>query len=264
MSAALTLVNGLNGWLEYEVATSTANYGGNSYLDSYDNVIASMQFPINDPRNTSATKGLSHLSRFQEGHSFWDSFALDPTDDFAAGRITFAAMMMLSGVRRNLAYVHGGSEKGYLSWRQKHAGLAPDAIGRITGMFLRTSGGPPHGNTISERSVPAPTLEDLRGVIASAEVSTFITKEMLTFWAKSPRDPGMTRGAIESLQHEEAEYTKLVVSFAAFNAGLREGRLSRVPLLEPRSITTDPDVIYPFVRGFWDAYIPTPTPTQSS
>jgi hypothetical protein len=233
------LRTGINGWLTRESAQADRSL--NKYLSDYQEAMIGYRLPPGEPHNLSSAKIRAHTSRLHVTHPFWLSFAEFPESDFASGRLLFTTFMLLSGNRRRASYLEATSQTEYNMLRTLRAPLPNDYFDA----------------GLSRLGQGVPTLDDLRD-LADAAISSTPALEAAIHDAvlrDSPRD------ALEENERLGRDITELAIGIIAFAGAMRSG-IESVPVLEPRSITLDPAVIYPFVDGFWQHYTPSPVPSM--
>lgn len=206
-----------------------------------------MSFDPNDTQNVFATKSQAHRNRFLEEGPFWRGFADNPTDDYLTGKMLFACMMRISGMRRLESLLAEPDAKTYaINRRQKleipekpfHDALEATATHQL---------GPAYKGV----KIPRTPRIKLDSLITRREGSLAQEEKMLEFIAdraSNGLDIGKPRSESLWLAHQNQQMLLgLFTSMVLYSAQQRGGDIRTVPLLEPKSITLDPKVIYPFV-----------------
>jgi len=248
MNRVELLTSGINGWLLAEEVSSSGTdkqKSRNKYLNEYDKNVAGLLHSPLDPANLLASKTLSHVQRFAPNNEFWEAFEKYPEKDAAAAKMTFAVLMKLSGTRRRLSYIQAIDSQHYLELRAKKAALSPELIEERSKSVLS-----------DEVSIPR-----LRTLANSIMVSSVRADVEIHNWAIGSANA--YEAADSCLAMEQTYCLDFAIGITTFSAGLRGGDLSAAPVLEPRSISDSPGVIYPFVENFWDSYVPSQIPAES-
>jgi hypothetical protein len=244
--AAALLANGLSDWLRGEISNSTL--GRNRYLDDFEKFRSDLALPYDDPHNTVAQKNRSHHNRLVQWTSlFLQAYgeATPKTKDELLANQMFCAQMYLSGLFRTQCFMQARDQADYYERR-----LGGDYIGidleqtvsnRLNHLFVATP--PPEQfdqQTSSVKELAYTTL-------ALNEQQTHFIK---TLYESGHLDAGQQESSTISDGMElQRSWVNLVVDYAVFAASEHDGKLSTVPFLEPKSISDDPQIYYPFAEA---------------
>jgi hypothetical protein len=227
MKNAERLSGGLESWLVDE--RSSAEGMANRLFADYDRAAEGLKLPYEDPNNILASKAISHSQRFWSNH-LWVQGALEtPSHDYLAGRMMFACMMRVSGARNLIGHVLADNQEEFYSIRigtdkyRTTEEIITARVSELTGMHVN---------------------ED---VIAATNSKTMEVSES-TFRGLSGRDTRdvLTSQELNLARDFEKSTLDTLVDYAVFFSQFRQGDIQLVPSLEPKSITLEPAVVYPF------------------
>jgi len=262
MNTLYLLETSINGWLAAEEALASRPKTDNNrsaYLNDFNAVLKGLFSPPTETSNIFGQKGMGHIQRFSPNNPFWAWFEAEPVKDAAAGKMAFAALMKLSGCRRKLAYLNASDAENYQILRSDLAttptkfiaGRAEKILGQSYVSDSEIDG------LIHRDNVSVPFLREVANDIMTSALNA--DQEMHN-WASNPSPKDVATITEDAVMAEQNHCVDFLIGITALGASLRGGDIARAPVLEPRSITLDPAVIYPFVEGFWDHYVPTPLP----
>lgn len=239
MLSADTTTTGINGWLEYERGFNAIDADVYKFLNDYNEIAAQLLFPPDDSHNLNAQKSFAHTQRFMPNNPFWAWFESDPSNDEASAKMLFAAMMRLSGSRRRLSFVSATRAEDFVEQRRNITALPSEQI------------------TESLTKIDTAQAANINGLrkLADISITQGISVEDILY---DYRRGAVSRDdALKATQELDTSITDITVGLIVFSADIRDGNIESVPILEPRSITKNPQVIYPFTAGFWQSYTPT-------
>jgi hypothetical protein len=235
-----TITDTFSWWLTEEIANSDS--GRNAYLSDYGPQRADLFKPIEDPTNYQFQKAKSHHNRINSWVTAYADPKLRQDDDFTA-KIIFGCLMNVSGAWRKQCYLESEDMKDYQARRQ----------GAPAGVNI--------GNFVMQELDPSSTDsyisdEDFDALIRR----TRMVKSISLYHHKGAHRvvrgiPSDTEGAITSknrapvrnMEAVQRLWLGLAASHVVAAASVRDGDISKVPLLEPRSITDTTGLIYPFI-----------------
>lgn len=235
------IADGIDYWLKKEVGSSAT--GRNRYLDDFDEFRQSLDLPYNDHRNTLTQKNHSHYNRLVLWSGLFAEY--DDLDDSQKERVVaqqlFGAQMFLSGIFRIQCFLQATDQEDYYKQRLE---------GHYIGIDLE--------RTVSDRlaelfeTIPGPTdfnkpmsLQELKHhTLAMNEQQRHCIKDLCENGSQGAAQEGSP--AATAMTDVQKGWVDLIVDYIAFAASDGGGDLSTVPFLEPKSISDDPQIYYPF------------------
>ncbi len=226
-------------WLQDELVASRD--GRNSYLDGHE-VFRKALTLGNDPNNLDALKNSAHFSRFSNLLSLRQEGMIN---DFTLGKITHHALMFVSGGFRTNSYLLASNQGHYEELRFGRLNLPNGAstidINSTTSLVWEAC--TESGNEI--------TIEKFTDDANRANQSIYDGIQSMYQWIM---EGNATVDALEEdslpivLTHERQRLgLTLAVSHMALITLENHGDLSKIPMLEPKSITdVSPVPHYPF------------------
>lgn len=230
---AEVIARGLGGWLKKEVGSSAV--GRNQYLDDFEEFRSSLSLLYNNHNNSNAEKNRSHYNRLAQWTDgltrYYEGFDSEQRD-YALARQIFCAQMYLSGLFRAQCLMQASDQEDYYHRRLDGSFIGIDLEDTISARLDQSPAITPRLDEIAERTL---MLNDKQ--------QTYVEQLHLTGRDDAGRQTSPTVNTVLALQKE---WVDLVVDYAVFAANERGGKLSAVPFLEPKSISDDPQVYYPF------------------
>ncbi len=219
----------LDGWFEQEIDNS--NQGQNSVLNDWDNFQRGFSLPFG-PANPISAKANSHYNRlnvFTE-QAMQDSWYMN--NDIFVARQIFCAQMSAAGAYRWQSFMQATSIDEYHS-RRTHAPIGVDLTKIVSAQFDELA------------QIKLGEADILQATLQTNEASFKNTKHVVDH---GMNDTGKKFSpSVETLQNTQDDWIKLAASYFVYAARER-GSLQAVPLWEPKSISEDPQVYYPFNR----------------
>lgn len=209
----------------------------NKYLGDYLKGHEWLQMEYLDPLNLPASKHSNHHNR----QRFWgNAHEIEPDNDFAAGRHLFNILMQVSGLAKRLCYVKATSMEHYFGLKTDPGVIGIDPFPVVLGKIMtRQAATPPNLLALDVPELQTATLdqfseikEDFDGLRDDIEADF-----------GQPESP--TVGKLRAIQ---MKWVRLVTDGVLTLMANRDGRLIKVPVLQPKSISDEPEVYYPFDR----------------
>jgi hypothetical protein len=219
--------NGIGSWVRRELTISLSSR--NSYLDDLAEMRKRMALEAEDPGNFVFNKFYSHMGR----QTLWGQAMVEsPGDDFLMARHIFNALMQLSGVAKKITYFTSSNQRDYFDRKTSD---------NFVGVDLK----PVVAATLAEDS---PTPEALQGVTMNEFEIT--ANSLLFLRTRIPDDFDKEESpAVNELAKTQFAWVRVVTLGIMVAANHREGNLSAIPFLEPKSITDEPQVYFPFAEA---------------
>lgn len=237
------IVQGIDWWLREEVRESNA--GRNVVLDDFSGMRES--YLQNSGSNSmDAAKITSHFGRFNLLVNNVDAEGLQR--DFVAGKIIHHALMFVSGGFRTQCFLQAANQAEYEVLRFGRNSEPNGAAGVWIKDAVEATLGKDYVAT------PPQTLNIAQVLEESSKVNERIFENQLGIYGWLKSHPDHARSGLQedsypvelALDSQKAGLV-LAISHIAVAASLREGKLSRVPVLEPKSISdVSSQPIYPF------------------
>lgn len=218
-------------WVHQECVESVKDR--NAYLDDLDVLQASLALPLDDPTNLGGAKHFSHANR----QRFWgEGLVLEPRDDFTAARQTFNVLMQVSGCAKRMLWLGCRNQEEYDVKK-----VSPNVIGIDAAPILKNYLG------LDKLTMKVSGAEDLnKRTLYEFERKTttlMYIQSRATLDVRKPFSPSMN-----ALKLNQGRWVRLAAHSIMSAAAYRNGDLAAVPLLEPKSISDDPAIIYPFEK----------------
>lgn len=232
----------LQDWLVVEARTSTRDV--NTYLMSLQSFHADIERSYNDSLNKTGGKSQGHLDR--PTGVWWERFITDPSNDEVSATQTFASQMLLSGARRNQIMLEARSQHEYEDrWQSGELGI--DLVDVVSQRLAERFENGDEEVESADFSAANLTLEGLYKTAFFTVKRGRWTQEYLYEFGQEDLYKPQAPCSILQRQMQEA-WAGLATDHIIFAAALRGGDLTRVPFLQPISITQQPDdpVYYPF------------------
>ncbi len=225
---------GIDLWINHELVLASQTV--NELYSDYNRAVNGFSFPSTDPQNIAATKAISHTSRFMNNGAWFIPFESDPTNEDTTSKMMFACFMRASGARKNVAYTHALGQENFTDYLTNPANFSGARI-------LIASALAKHPDSIGIEII-RDTNDKTIGIVD--ETICKIASSGGKFSVESRR---LARSF-------EQNTLAVLTDYAIFAAQFRDGDVSKVPALEPKSISLDPAIIYPFSDEILDAGYP--------
>jgi hypothetical protein len=229
-----SITSSMHDWLAQEIESSGA--GRNAVLDNFYVTRKAFMQRSDVSWNQNIRKTNSHYDRLV----LWTpQFAENPADDFLTARQLFCAQMYLSGMFRQECFVVASDEAEY---RFRRFG------GQVLGVDI---------NTVIENKLAS---QDTPVSLQTLTDTTLKTNKLTNSKLRQLHDRNRTEGTLfnyvrflnsrgewlKALSELQGEWLDLSVDYILHAAEVRDGDISKVPFLEPKSISDDPQIYYPF------------------
>jgi hypothetical protein len=225
----------LENWLKREVDNSVT--GRNKYLDDFSGFRRSLVLPYGDRSNTNAAKNRSHYDRTVNWTSglleFYEDFNADQRD-YAIARQIFCAQMSLSGLFRIQCLMQAADQDDYYRRRTGGNGTGIDLEESATDRLERLQ---PVERAMPLNDIAARTLE------INDQQQAYVEELHETGQRYAGQD---SSPAIDSGLVSQNRWAGLIVDYIVFASHRDDGDLASVPFLEPKSISDNPEIYYPF------------------
>jgi hypothetical protein len=235
----------LTAWLQQEIVNSDA--GRNGYLSKFQDRRDDFHKPFDDPSNFQSQKAKSHYDRLIQWVCPYDQDDLRH-DDWFAGRLVFAGLMEVSGSYRKQCFLEATDTSDYIQRRHDHGPTGID-------MFK-----------LSADELASERVEAINAMNPDERISYIIDRTLLT-GAKSlglheslhppstilshleGRLEAPDSAPVRAMKESQKIWAGLALAHIVVAASFRDNDYSKVPLLEPESITDVKNIIYPFIRA---------------
>lgn len=230
----------LSNWLRQEIVN--ADEGRNAYLSDYEDRRNDLFKPFSEPSNFQAQKAKGHYHRFIQWVTPYKEANLRDNDWFAA-RLTFACLMSVSGSYRKQCFFEAEDENDY------HRRRYEQPVGIDVGSVVSDELDPVKVAAIAEMSEDE-RLDYIVERSLGANNESLGLHSLIHSWAIGHQKPSGQLASPEdepivAMQKAQRLWVGLATAHMAVTASLRDGDYSRVPFLEPKSITDVTEVIYP-------------------
>jgi hypothetical protein len=234
---AEVIASELEGWLKREVDNSVT--GRNKYLDDFSDFRNSLVLPYGDRSNTNAAKNRSHYDRTVNWTNglldFYEDFNPDQKD-YAISRQIFCAQMSLSGLFRIQCLMQAADQDDYYRRRTGGSGVGID-LEKTVADRLKQLQSVEHAMSLDD--IAARTLE------INDQQQAYVEELHETGQRYAGQD---SSPAIDSGLVSQNRWAGLIVDYIVFASHRDDGDLASVPFLEPKSISDNPEVYYPFAN----------------
>lgn len=233
--SAANISEAFSQWLRDEVASSSSEGDVNVYLDEFNTAREGLRGGWDHPKNFTARKLESHLTRLP---LWWEAYTLDPSDDYQSARFLFNSLMQVSGCYRNQCYMEAKDADDYKERRLKAVGIY---LG--TTVLHRLMDTVPASGSFAEADITLEELDKVRVEVSEAgeEAVRKVCKRTVAGFDFGVPDSMSAKFMMEA-QHA---WLNLSSDSVVFAAKIRGGELAAVPFLEAKSISEEPQVIYP-------------------
>ncbi len=244
---ATLIASGLSSWLMREVGSSTT--GRNHFLDEFDDFRTQLSLPYEAPGNNDAEKNRSHFNRLEEWTTGLSDHYFDmrpEQKDYAMARQILCAQMYLSGLFRIQCHMQATDQDDYYRRRLEGAHTGIDLGAAVADRLPLLFGvNPPK----PDGGVSSAWLSFNELVGQTLTLNEVQRKFIKLLHATGVNDVGQEQSpTIAAGANLQKAWTGLVVDYIGYVAAER-GNLRAVPFLEPKSMTEDPQVYYPFAQA---------------
>jgi hypothetical protein len=223
---ATQIAEAVDTWIDTEAIVSSTSR--NSFLDDFTSSRIQLGLALDNPRNFVAQKHISHHNR----QRFWgEAMIAEPAHDFLVARHTFNALMQISGGMKRIYHTSAISADDYMRRKLSGSGTAINTTEAVEA-------------TLRSQTLPITAAEANIQALEQFEAAEAMLEQLRT---RIPEDLGRDSSpAIDLLKDVQVGWIHVVTSGIIMAAGYRNGELERVPFLEAKSISDDPQVYYPF------------------
>jgi hypothetical protein len=217
-------------WLSAEYVSASA--GSNKHLDDLVRLQAGLTLPPDDPLNVNAAKNRSHTDR----HRHYVTAFLDrPYRSTTQANLVFNLLMQLSAGQRLMCYLRSSNEAEYKELRH-----GPNSSGIDLENFV---------GAVAEEYAEAPVGKINQKRVLASGLHIFkimgICQPYLS--ERAAKDIGQQASPLLEFAHLlQVGRAEALTRHILYFADLHGGSLASVPALEPKSITENPGLIYPF------------------
>ncbi len=227
----------IHSWLLDEVASSSADR--NQYLDDYVSWREQIKYRYDDPRNLTVAKNQAHLDRLPV---WWQAYEIDPLQDEACAKISFAGLMFISGAFRNQSRFQARDAEDYQTRRK--AGIGIDIESAVS---TRLHTHLPRTANFANAKITMETLNNRR---KQSERVTELAVKAICARAVYGYDVGQEHSrSVNEVKQDQYAWVTFVADCITLAAKQRRGELVAVPFLHPINISDNPGVIYPFTEA---------------
>lgn len=226
-------------WLGQEVVNSDS--GRNAYLSEYQSRRSDFMKPFDNPENVAANKTRSHYDRFTPWVEPYGEPVFRDNDWFTA-RIIFASLMHVAGAYRNQCIIEAADSEDY---KKKRYDLPvgvdiPSIIKAEIDSLVQESSASQDTDKILKRVIDRSLQTNEAVLLLHEQMHDWTASHDVVGWLSDP-----TYNPAEVMKDVQKMWLGLTVAHIAVAANLRGGDYSKVPFLEPKSISDVSEVIYP-------------------
>lgn len=219
----------LQTWLQQEIEESDRSR--NAVLSDFELRKEDFQKDFDDPTNLNAAKVKGHYGRLR----LWaPSYAGQFDNDFASARLTFCSLMTISGSFREYCFLNAPSAEAYVAMRHQQGPTSVDVRASVEDEFRAATSAP------KEHSV---RIEDLIDRTMTVNESN-LRMHKLVHSAPLAKDNRDLYSVL--MQRSQSLWLGLAAAQIMVAAELRDNDYERVPFFEPKSITDQTQLLYPF------------------
>lgn len=231
---ALTIADGVEKWVHQECITSISDH--NRYLDSLEDGRRWLAMSCDDPTNMPIAKHDGHRNR----QRIWgDLLVLEPENDYVAGRHIFNLLMEASGAAKRMCYLAATDQEHYIKLKSSPTvlGIEPYTVVIDSMRKAQVDNGLRVNDASEIQAITLRTFADVRQDFDAL-------RERVETDYDQPESPTMNK-----LRDIQTKWVRLVTNSILSSMAYRGGLLERVPVLEPKSISDEPAVFYPFTEA---------------
>lgn len=233
----------LETWLSEEVVSS--GEGRNSILDDWGLYQEGLEKPFHEPSNAFAGKARGHYDRLRN----WTlGFELDSGllhDEYYMARQKFCAQIEISGAFRRQCFVESWDPGEYKTRRFEHGPAGIDLEKCIAERLDEY--------TAWKQLIPGAAFQQnpaARLIANTNKVNDEYLQIVETVQGIAIRDAGQENSAAANyLKRAQKIWTGLFVDYTMFDINVTGTPLEKIAFLEPKSISDDPQVYYPFSKS---------------
>lgn len=233
------LASTLQGWSHHELVISMLPGNGVPAINDLSSSREMDRLGFDNSNNFVAQKIKGHLGRMV---AWLESAEQFPEDDEQVGRLLFGSMKRVAGNFKNVSQVLAKNEEHSIELITKKDNVDwfnPLAEQAVVDTI----------NSRDDRSLGAHLAYTISG-----DIDTFERLYPFSSLYYGRNNSLPIKRFIRSMQEWMVFSTRVVL----WAQERRDGDLTKVPMLEPKSISAvpEPKIIYPFVEGFWQTYSP--------
>jgi hypothetical protein len=233
------IAGALEDWLQLEIESSMG--GKNAYLDDWKQFQKDSKLPFDDDNNQNAGKARSHYDRLFRWSLDTEQYPDFFQDDYWLARQMFCAQMFISGAYRKQCFIEANVSKDYLKRRKSQGPAGIDILSSISRRLDEYSSGNPFPDHQYKNTPEAQLINrTLRINNMSLEVSKAVHSECMG------NTPTNNNHAVKLLGAVQGLWTELIVDYIVYAAQQKGGKIEDVAMLEPKSISENPKMYYPF------------------
>lgn len=228
-------------WLERYLSTTSRN----SYLDNLVSAQGCLKLSQQDPANFIARKALGHLDRLKHFKLALETAYDDPdhTDlkmEQQEARLLFGLLMRASGCYLNQLVIQSSSQTSF----NKRKAAQPSGVNIIELAHRKLD-----DELLWENS----SLEDVcQSIDQASDLERQAMAELYDNQLAIKHLGQEQSPAVDLLKEVQAAWINCALQFIKHQAWTKKHHLLRIPFLEPKSISDDPEIFYPFsFYGTW-------------
>jgi hypothetical protein len=231
----------ISDWLQSEVRH--ADSGTNAFLSNYPLERRCLSMAFDDENNLMTQKARSHYRRRIQwvdpasNEGLWEN-------DWMTGRVLFASLMTLAGCYRTQDYLEAADAEDYVARRYEEVLRPAEILSAVRNELAK-----PETIELVE-AAPNKRIAIVTDMTLEANERNIAYHRALSEWVAShPVDVGAMAAwedqPVQDMLAAESMWTGTTVAQMVVAASFRDDDYSRVPVLEPKSITDVSKVIYP-------------------
>ncbi len=225
----------LTNWLQTEIEESDDSR--NTYLSDFLLRKADFSKRFDDPTNANTQKAKSHYSQLRLWADQYVEFD-SVSDDRSTARLIFRSLMSISGGYRKQCMMESETTDEYFYRRHNEGPTGVDVVGITRAELEKTD------------SLPNDRQARIHNMIGRTHSVNETNLAIQRYIHATPRDQGVSQYAdmspVEAVQLTQQLWTGLAVGQIIVAASFRDGDYGQVPFFEPKSITDQTRLIYPF------------------
>lgn len=235
--------NGIRTWLDREALVSNTN--NNALLDELTQIRQAMITPVSSSApDYDLAKHTSHQTRQA---NFGQAMIEHPTEDIFVAKNIFNTLMRLSGTARRMCFYAAGDSSEYFALKDDLAIIELLGIDMLAGVARAIDARATDRQLAGEvQVVSAPTPRECHTEAMDAFDATG-KRYLAEVRSRVPNDFGQLQSpSIDTLKQFFDLWSGICVDNILMAASYRGGDVARVPFWEPKSISDDPQLYYPF------------------
>jgi hypothetical protein len=229
----------LRDWLQEEIENSMI--GRNAILDDWSQFKRDLKLPFDDFRNQDAGKARSHYDRLATWTLASEEYPDLLQDDYFIARQMFCAQMFISGAFRKQCFLEAGNAEEYIQKRKNHG---PTGINIEESVTTRLNDHQTGNAFLREPYKNTPEAQLIEKTLHANDTGLELSKDTHSTIISNP--DSKVDVAIPLLMHAQDMWSRLIVDYIFYSALSKNGQLDNVPMLQPKSISENPQIYYPF------------------